>query len=649
MATAEDLGSELVSNLVFSLKATASGNHVATQADAGHIQNNDPKLSPIVEGILFSRKLILSYQVVLLALLALFAVRHWLNWSWTRNRQRLRTTSLYAANGNLSRTERLKSAVSDPHNGDVGLSGASSASSTVIGTPPSLRSPSTYQDGERLPLLAFKEPPATLWRFEHKIRAFLMYQPPSMPVLNKILPSNGTTIAVMAFLGLQVFYVFFRMPLSVPLLFVFADRTSLLFVANLPLLYFFAAKNQPIKLLTGYSYESLNIIHRRLGEVMCLLALLHSFGMVGVWYTVLRPAGFSLARFLLIKMIFIGVSAFVVYELIYFTSLGSFRRQWYELFLVLHVVLQVAALVLVWFHHHNSRPYVGAALAIFLVDRLIYRMVLKIQSRQASLHVPKDGGTAILRAELPLAEKRQSWKSLFGGGVFYGWKATEHIFLTVPALSRKHIIQAHPFTIASRAPLDSDTNAKLKLIIRAQDGFSADLVRYAQGHASAIVRMDGPYGSQNALQLLQQSDLSIVVAGGSGIAVALPLVWAVQQYQQVHDLEAKSKNELSKIVLIWVIRQESHTAWLDAREIQDLKDAGIEVFIPPPTETCGHPDLAGKIASLVSDHAVSSYEKVRTGVVCSGPDGMNRAVRNECSLLLAQGYDIDVEVEKFGW
>ena len=650
MAMPEDLGSELISLLAFSLKSTVSDKYVATQADIGQTQNNDRGLSPLVDGILFSRKYILSYQAVLLSILTVFAVRHWLNWSWARRRQRPLMTSFFAANGFSSTPKRPTNDNFEAHNGNVDSSGASSTSSTVLGTPPSLRSSTTYQGGERLPLLALKEPVATRWQLKRKIRAFLMYQPPPVPIIDRVLPSNGTTIAVLAFLGLQVFYVFYSMPLSIPLLFVFADRTSLLFVANLPLLYFAAAKNQPIKLLTGYSYESLNILHRRLGETMCLLALLHSFGMVGVWYTILRPTGFGLARFLLIKMILIGVGAFVVYELIYFTSLGSFRRQWYELFLVLHVILQVAALVLVWFHHHNSRPYVGAALAILLIDRLIYRMALKIRYTQASLHVPKDGGTAILRADLPLAQKCPSWSRLLGGRVVHGWKATEHIFLTVPALSRKHIIQAHPFTIASKAPLGSDTDAKLKLIIRAQDGFSADLVRHAQGHASAMVRMDGPYGSQNALQLLQQSNLSIVIAGGSGIAVALPLAWAVQQCQQVHDLEAKSKNELSsKIVLIWVIRQESHLSWLDTREIQDLMDAGVEIIIPPPTGTYGHPDLSGKIAALISDHAVSSYEEFRTGVVCSGPNGMNRAVRNKCSSLLAQGHDIGVEVEIFGW
>ncbi|KAL9024486.1 MAG: hypothetical protein Q9196_006481 [Gyalolechia fulgens] len=441
------------------------------------------------------------------------------------------------------------------------------------------------------------------------------------------------------------------MPLSIPMLFVFADRTSLLFVANLPLLYLFAAKNQPIKLLTGYSYESLNMIHRRLGEAMCLLALFHSLGMVGVWYTILRPTGFILARFLLSKIILLGIGAFIAYELLYFTSLGSFRQRWYELFLALHVSLQVIALVLVWFHHHSSRPYVGAALAIFIVDRLVYRMALKIHTSRASLEVCKDGRTVLVRTTVILARQRRFLAYPGRPGITNGWKATEHVFLTVPALSRKHIIQAHPFTIASRAPSERDTAVQLKLLIRGQDGFSGDLVRYAKGHSLVDVRIDGPYGSRSALHLLQQCDLSVIVVGGSGIAVGLPLVWELYNSRSSIDLEGcTGKKSLSRIVLIWVTRYDSHAAWVDSTELQLLQDNGVEVIMPPPTAENGQPDVPRMVKSRVYCHDYTLFDtKAKIGVVCSGPDGLNRAVRNTCSSLLAQGHNVDVEVEKFGW
>ena len=634
--------------LAFSLTATTADTLVTSQDISTNSKNHGS--DKLVKGILFSRRFILSYQAVLLALLLCFTVSNWTSRLRARKPprqpQRLKGTT---------RQVRLKdSSLTDTKAGlslaeDSG--GGSSSSSTIQCNSPSPKHSIMIRESEQTPLLLKSEPPTrdSIWlRFSQKSRSILLYQPRTIPLINKTLPSNGTTLLVLALLGIQFFYVFYRMPLSVPTLFVLADRTSLLFVANLPLLYLFAAKNQPIKFLTGYSYELLNILHRRLGEVMCLLALIHSAGMIGVWYTILRPVGFGLARFLLSKIILLGLGALVAYELIYLTSLGSLRQRWYELFLVLHVTLQIVALVLLWFHHHGSRPYVGVALAIFLVDRLVYRMALKLDTSITSLEVTKDQGTVVLRTSIPLEQKHWFLKRLVGAGVAKGWTATEHVFLTVPALSRKHFIQAHPFTIASKAPQTGDLKAELNLIVRAQDGFSGDLLRYARGHTSVKVRLDGPYGSQNGLHMLEQCDVSIVVAGGSGIAVALPLVWAVHASHSVNDLEiCQDMKSGPRTILIWVVREDSHTSWLGSTEIRELRDSGIEVIIPPPTATNGKPDVPRLIESYVVSATRNSH--ARMGVVCSGPDGMNRAVRNFCASFLASGYDIDVEIEKFGW
>ncbi len=40
---------------------------------------------------------------------------------------------------------------------------------------------------------------------------------------------------------------------------------------------------------------------------------------------------------------------------------------------------------------------VGIALAVFLIDRLVYRMAVKVASTSASLEIVKDTGTVVLR------------------------------------------------------------------------------------------------------------------------------------------------------------------------------------------------------------------------------------------------------------
>jgi len=617
-----------------------------TTEGKGSSPGGNGRFKKVIDSILFSKKFILTYQLVLIALLLAFTVVHWSSrlQPWRRKRRILAART--ARSGGRDETE-----VTFEGKGGVlvqSRSSGSSSSSSTLAEDTMIEDTILERPNEQTSLLRKPRSINAAMRryvFISKLKAWVVYQPRPIPILNKTLPSNGASLAVVAFIGLQIFYTFFNTPLSLSMLFVFADRTSLLFVANLPLLYLFAAKNQPLKLLTGYSYEGLNIIHRRLGEVMCLLALLHSIGMIGVWYTILRPVGMTLVKFLLMKMILLGIGAFVAYELIYFTSLGSFRQRWYELFLGLHVILQAAALILVWFHHHGSRPYVGAALAIFLIDRLVYRMFIKRKTTSASLRVMEDEKTVALCTQVSLGKQRSVLSYLCGtSNIAGGWKTTEHVFLTVPSLAHKHIIQAHPFTVASKAPSANDQEARLELLIRAQNGFSADLLRYARNHHKAAIKLDGPYGSQSAFHMLRDSDNAIVVAGGSGIAVTWPLISSLLESLGKNDLENLRKaTDARRLLFVWVIREQSHLSWLSREKLETLEARGVTVKIPPRTADNGHPDVAGLIADWVDGC------RGRTGVVASGPDGLNRSVRNTCSSLIRNGYDVNVEIEKFGW
>ena len=584
----------------------------------------------IVAGIHFSRQFILSYQLVLLSSISVLALIHWISIfrSWSKR--------YWEQNG--TEEDGLKT-------------GRSSSSSTLIDI--NVASPKPKDKSDEHTLLLQRPDNHTTFRsrIANNTRAWLVYQPSPIPILNKTLPSNGCSLLVLGFLALQVFYTLYKVPLSTSMLFVLADRTSLVFVANLPLLYLFAAKNQPIKMLTGSSYETLNIFHRRLGEYMCLLGVLHSIGMLGVWYTVLEPRGLSFARFILSKIILLGLGALSAYAVIYLTSLGSFRQRWYELFLASHVVLQLVALVLLFFHHHSSRPYVAVALVIFLIDRLLFRMFLKSWTTKVLLEVMEDRKTVSVHAKIPMQSKNDPMSWYRRPGLVSGWKATDHVFLSIPSLGRKHRIQSHPFTIKSRAPRGSDIDSSLDLIIRAQDGFSGDLVQYAKAHPSATIRLDGPYGSQSAVRMLQESDLAVIVAGGSGIAVAWPLVWSLLDSQKPHDEEFSTKSMFTrKVLFVWIVRQQSHRSWIGREELDSLKGAGADVVIPPATETHGHPDIRRCLTEWVMAHGpVSSLSPNRVGIVCSGPDGMNRSVRNLASALISKGHPTSVEIEKFGW
>lgn len=639
----EGLRLVLLDVLRYSLKASP---YSTANANPPH---PNPRVGKLVEGILFSRRLVLTYHIVIVAFIILLSAGHWTgNLVRRRKRQaeKIQTSSAedeyeYEFDGDDA---KIPSPYSRVYGSKFGGS-SFSESSTIVGTATPKRK--ELNEDEESPLLHREHaihPSYPRRTSLSSIRAFLLYQPPPIPFLNKALPSNAVSLVLLAFFGLNVFYMFFRINFNMFESFVLADRFGLLFVANLPYLYILAAKNQPLKFFLGQSYESLNLIHRRLGELLCIEALLHFGGMIVAWYEIIRPNGFGLVRFLLLKVPILGLVALISYELLYFTSLGSFRQRWYELFLALHIFLQVVGLAFVFFHHSAARPYVGVSLAIFLIDRLVYRIGVKSRTVEATVTIMEDDETVKLSTSI--IPKPPRYPGVLGKPITAGWAATDHVFVTIPSLGRKHLLQAHPFTIASRAPTSENGKVDLELLIRARDGFSADLLMRARSHKTLSLRLDGPYGSSHARKLLESSSLSLIIAGGSGIAVAWPLVHYLLHARRSTDTEIALKTWVRgrKIVLVWIIHEAEHLEWIGRNELQKAHISGVEMIIPGATSEVGRPDLKSLMDEAIGVDAMGK----KVGVVVSGPDGMNRTVRNTCASMVRSGLDVAVAVEKFG-
>ncbi|MCJ1440670.1 MAG: hypothetical protein MMC23_001156 [Stictis urceolatum] len=577
----------------------------------------DPKLlRKLLNGLYYSRYLIATYYATIGIFLLLLTIRYWIP-----RFRRSRTSDSFETKVLLEQ--------SPPSYGSDDASSPSALKSHDISR--------TSMFAPRLTIL---------WSIKSKCHAWLLYQPKPIPIVNKALPPNETSLAVLILIGINIFYTLFKIEFDIKLIFVFASRCGLLFVANLPLLYILAAKNQPIKFLTGHSYESLNIYHRRLGEYMCLLGILHSIGMLFV-YLSLRKGDFTWTEFLTSKVIMLGLGGLICYETLYITSLANFRQAWYELFLALHIFLQTGALAFVFFHHSESRLYVGLALGIFCIDRLLFRYILKTNTLQATTTIHPDKQTVSLTVSYAIPTRNRRLRQIVRG-VRGSWQSAEHVFLSVPTLGKSGWLQAHPFTIASAAPHQQSSTADLELIIRAQDGFSRKILHHAQLNPAFKVRIDGPYGTSSALDMLRDSDVSMLVAGGSGIAVVWPLICtllAEQDDAASHADNGPQKKRSRQIVLIWVVRESEHTQWIVQEALDDTKARGVEVIIPIPTESGGRPDLDLILSTCIE--ARGGNKKIRT--ICSGPDGLNRTVQNACSELVGMGMDVEIEVHKYGW
>jgi NAD(P)H-flavin reductase len=624
----------------------------------------------LIEEIYRGRRVVASYNLIVIVVIFSLAALQWREKARDRRRWRARAAEPEPGlSENKLDSEGGGGRRSGRGSGDNEEWSSSSSSTLREGdvTPPGPKQVDI--DLESRPLLprsrAARGPAQSrLFCLPWKIKGWLAYQPRPLPIVSRQLPTNGTSLFVLAFVGLNAFFHFYKLPLGAKYFFLFADRSGYVFIANLPLLYLLAAKTQPLKVLTGRSYEALNIFHRRLGEFMCFEALVHMMSMI-VWRLCLEPdwllSGGTVKEYFFHPLILEGFGAFLSYELLYFTSLSSFRQRWYELFLASHVVLQVVALVFLWLHFATSRPYVSASLAIFLLDRLIWRLSLKSMSTIADLTILPDGETFLLSADWDIPSQPPSTLSRFlTHNIRSGWRPTDHVFLTVPSLGTSHALQAHPFTIASAAPpIPSWTtesspprrpvHAWLNLLIRAHSGFTSNLLSHARSqHSSVPVRLDGPYGSSHALDMLRASDTAVLVAGGSGIAVVYPLAEALLLHPgQPSGLTIGRRRQ--RVRLLWVVHSREHREWIPAERLTELEAAGLELVVPAPTAEAGRPDVAGLVEGWIAEAAGGECREEEVGVVVSGPDGMNRDVNNVYAAAIGRGRAVRVGVEKFGW
>ena len=169
----------------------------------------------------------------------------------------------------------------------------------------------------------------------------------------------------------------------------------------------------------------------------------------------------------------------------------------------------------------------------------------------------------------------------------------------------------------------------------------------ARSHRTLSLRLDGPYGSPHARTLLETSSLAVIVAGGSGIAVAWPLIHHLLDIDRSTDTETAPGETVRgrRIVLMWIVHEAEHLDWIGREALAAAENRGVEIIVPRATSETGRPDLKG----LVEDVVRASGQREKIGVVVSGPDGMNRSVRNTCAKMVRDGMDIDIAVEKFGW
>lgn len=342
-----------------------------------------------------------------------------------------------------------------------------------------------------------------------------------------------------------------------------ADRTCIICVILMPLLFLFGGRNNFVLFLTKWKYSTLIAYHRWTGRVVVLLAFIHA-----LCWTRMFIGYKEYAEEMAETYVVWGIVAMACGGLICFQGLLFFRRRWYEIFLYLHIALALFFVIGAWYHvlTLGYGEYLYACFAVWAFDRII-RVVRMVYFGFPKAKVSLVSGET-LRVEVP---KPRVWPMTPGG----------HAWLYF--LDGVNFYQSHPFTFC---PHPTEENV-IVFYCKVKGGLTRRLgakLALLPGKSTTMrVTVEGPYG--DALSLLRHGS-AVFIAGGNGIPGL---------YSEMTHLVRKTAETKQKVRLYWVVRELRSLAWFYP-ELVALKGTKVETTIYVTSQSMSE---SGELQSLI--------------------------------------------------
>lgn len=432
-----------------------------------------------------------------------------------------------------------------------------------------------------------------------------------------------------------------------------ADRTGIIAMAQLPLLYILASRNSIIMWCTGWNFDTMNMYHRWVARSMVLDAFLHS-----VLFTVnYRKRGDFFGHW---KSYFMkwGVVAFICSCFILFFSLRFFRVSYYEFFLFSHWIFVCFFTAGTWKHLFGRgwTVWMYPCVALWAFDRACRLGRIAFSSVTST-------------ANLELSKNKEFVKVKIDYSFTWGPNAGNYAFLyfLLPFLK---FWENHPFS-CYQSPLPGEEQ-KLCFVMKTQNGKTKQIANYLAGkeagRARVPVLIEGPYGHTFPVD---KSDTIVLIAGGIGITATysyaaklkkqackkhVVLLWVTRTHGNIEVM----KDEINYLtscsdsidVSIYVTNEEanmspftektkSDDSCSDEKKSDDGNASGNELGA---SISYGTPDLNGIISGYVSQAPGT------IGFFVCGPPAVNDVVRSAVTANMDKGKDrVDLFVEAYNW
>lgn len=252
-------------------------------------------------------------------------------------------------------------------------------------------------------------------------------------------------------------------------------------------------------------------------------------------------------------------------------SLPPFRRQFYELFVAVHVPVSIVLLAMLFWHCANyltSWAYLWATVGIWAASYIVRLFYLNWTNpfRMSWLVGEECAVTVMQEDAIKITIPTQ-----------VQWRPGQYVYLRMPGIS---LFENHPFTIASLCSDEfpsgyGDEYKDMVLVFRPFGGFTKKVLNAALDHGpwhTYRAFIDGPYGGMR--RSLHSFDHVVLVAGGSGITALVSHL--LDLVKRMRDGRAVTKH----VHIIWALKRPEIMEWFK-EELRICRE-----YAPPDSVHC---------------------------------------------------------------
>lgn len=404
-----------------------------------------------------------------------------------------------------------------------------------------------------------------------------------------IVPPLGRILLILAELAVVLALCFYKLnPHSARQWEDVAYRCGYIGLAQLPLIFLLAGKNNIIGVLTGTSYERLNWLHRWAARILLLTVTLH----LGFWFADWGRYHYITTKLKRSKMARQGLIAWSILLWINMSSLSPIRRWNYEVFVVQHIASYAAFTAMVYIHVDGYlKNWVWVSIALLLFDRSL-RLLRFIYINLSVFH-SGNGSRGLWSCKATFEPVAQGMTRIRIPNPPISWAAGQHAMLSCHTIVP---LQAHPFTIAS-IPEDRE----MVFLVKTKNGGTKRFFKYAEKQQQlpfsnddhrerhCSVAIEGPYGK---IRNLRQFDSVVLIAGASGGTFTVPLMRDIVASWSESNHCSGSRwypNQLATVTrhirFVWVIKSKDQLCWFSDQlnrimhDLQELRNHGNDLEV----------------------------------------------------------------------